>query len=140
MEKTNQETFKFEIDKGITIIASWEVTNISEEEEKEQTPQFVKVTLTSTNNDIILHWGLAKNSKSWTAPDKENYPSGTKSFDNKAVQTKFIEEEDVARIVINIPSNYSGINFVVYDPANVETLLTFRINGTTMTGKTFILK
>ena len=71
----------------------------SEEEENEESEEEEIVNLefsTLHNKTLILHWGVFKemSPNEWNHIQKENYPEKTKEFDNNALQTEFIKEDN----------------------------------------------
>ena len=74
------------------------------------------IFISNIHENIILHWGVAVESPYvWTLPDNSMWPDGTIAFDDKAVQTAFIKQNNLNRLIIEINQKEvpAGIPFVI---------------------------
>jgi hypothetical protein len=98
---------------------------------QEETQQHDFYFSTEFQDDLILHWGISYKNKEWVAPSEDIFPSETKIFDKKAVQTKFVRdlEHESKLKSININLNISkenfvkSLNFVFNIPGKVNIIL-----------------
>ena len=126
------ENAVYEVGDGIKIKVTWKYlhdkTYIPKEGEEDPEKHEKVDLIMSTNyqDRLILHWGVfrAFHETEWLHPLKECYPDYSKDFDDKAIQTEFVEDEseDEPSIRIMLPRGkgfenvLGGINFVIYDP------------------------
>ena len=126
------ENAVYEIGDGIKIKVQWKYLHdktyipSASEEDPEKHEKVDLIFSTNYQDRLILHWGVfrAFHETEWLHPLKECYPDYSKEFDNKAIQTEFIEDEseDEPSIRIMLPRGkgfenvLGGINFVIYDP------------------------
>lgn len=61
------------------------------------------ILVSNIPGNLILHWGIASESPyEWILPPDSIWPEGTKIFDDKAVQSAFIAQNDLNRLVIEL--------------------------------------
>ncbi len=78
--------------------------------------RFRIMLLTNIPGSLLLHWGAALRSPyEWTLPSEALHPRGTALYDERAVQTAFIQKNDIHRLTFQISLKEAplGIPFVL---------------------------
>ena len=79
----------------------------------------IKFKKDASSNKLILHWGIIYQFPpgNWYHPRISNLPVKTKKFDNYALDTEFVKDENGEKIELNFYKKEGiGLSFVFYEP------------------------
>jgi alpha-glucan,water dikinase len=78
--------------------------------------RFHVIIITDIPGNVMLHWGVAAESPfEWALPPESVRPEGTEIFDDKAVRTAFVSQDDINRLILEFTRKEApvGIPFVL---------------------------